>query len=70
MLSPRELNTASLPNRTWVNERLVFTHGYGMTLGPVNEVTSEGLPVLFVRDLPPSRGEGILESRDVVVRNV
>jgi uncharacterized membrane protein (UPF0182 family) len=53
MLSGRELNSASLPNRTWINERLTFTHGYGITLGPVNEVTSEGLPVLFVRDLPP-----------------
>jgi uncharacterized membrane protein (UPF0182 family) len=53
MLSARELNSESLPNRTWVNERLTFTHGYGLTLGPVNEVTNEGLPVLFVRDLPP-----------------
>ncbi|HEV8394657.1 MAG TPA: UPF0182 family protein [Vicinamibacterales bacterium] len=53
MLSARELNSASLPNRTWVNERLTFTHGYGLTLGPVNQVTGEGLPVLFVRDLPP-----------------
>jgi uncharacterized membrane protein (UPF0182 family) len=53
MLSARELNSTALPNRTWVNERLTFTHGYGLTLGPVNEVTSEGLPVLFVRDLPP-----------------
>ncbi len=53
MLSPRELNSASLPNRTWVNERLTFTHGYGLTLGPVNQVTQEGLPVLFVRNLPP-----------------
>ena len=53
MLSARELNPAALPNRTWVNERLVFTHGHGLTLGPVNQVTNEGLPVLFVRDLPP-----------------
>ncbi|MEW6321072.1 MAG: UPF0182 family protein [Acidobacteriota bacterium] len=53
MLSARELNTTSLPNRTWINERLVFTHGHGLTLGPVNQVTAEGLPVLFVRDLPP-----------------
>lgn len=53
MLSARELNPAALPNRTWINERLVFTHGHGLTLGPVNQVTSEGLPVLFVRDLPP-----------------
>jgi uncharacterized protein len=53
MLSPRELNSSSLPNRTWVNERLTFTHGYGLTLGPVNQVTREGLPELFVRNLPP-----------------
>ena len=53
MLSARELNSRSLPSRTWINERLTFTHGYGLTLGPVNEVTPEGLPVLFIRDLPP-----------------
>ena len=53
MLSARELNSSSLPSRTWINERLTFTHGYGLTLGPVNEVTREGLPVLFIRDLPP-----------------
>ena len=53
MLSVRELNSATLPNRTWINERLVFTHGHGLTLGPVNQVTADGLPVLFIRDLPP-----------------
>jgi uncharacterized membrane protein (UPF0182 family) len=53
MLSARELNSASLPNRTWINEHLTFTHGYGVTLGPVNEVTLQGLPVLFVKDIPP-----------------
>lgn len=53
MLSARELNSESLPARTWINERLTFTHGYGLTLGPVNEVTPEGLPVLFIKDLPP-----------------
>jgi hypothetical protein len=52
MLSARELNSQSLPSRTWINEHLTFTHGYGLTLGPVNEVTREGLPVLFIRDLP------------------
>ena len=54
LLSPRELNSASLPQRTFINERLTFTHGFGLTLSPVNEVTPEGLPVLFLKDLPPS----------------
>ena len=54
MLSARELNTRNLPSRTWINDHLTFTHGYGLTLGPVNEVTPEGLPVLFIKDLPPA----------------
>ena len=53
MLSARELNSESLPNRNWINEHLTFTHGYGLTLGPVNQVTREGLPTLFIRNLPP-----------------
>jgi uncharacterized protein len=53
LLSPRELNARSLPTRTFINEHLTFTHGMGLTLSPVNQVTAEGLPVLFVKDLPP-----------------
>ncbi|MFN7931049.1 MAG: UPF0182 family protein [Blastocatellia bacterium] len=53
MLSVRELESEKLPNRNWINERLIFTHGYGLTLGPVNQVTPEGLPTLFVKDIPP-----------------
>lgn len=53
MLSVREVNPANLPARSWLNERLSYTHGYGLTLGPVNQVTTEGLPVLFIRDIPP-----------------
>ena len=53
MLSAREMNTASLPTRGFINEHLTYTHGMGLTLGPSNAVTSEGLPVLFIKDLPP-----------------
>ena len=53
MISPRELSVASLPNRNWINEQLTFTHGFGLTLGPVNQITPQGLPVLFIQDLPP-----------------
>ena len=52
-LSARELNSASLPTRNFINERLTFTHGMGVAMAPVNEVTAEGLPVLFIKDLPP-----------------
>ncbi|MDD1463605.1 UPF0182 family protein, partial [Dolichospermum sp. ST_sed2] len=53
LLSARELNTANLPQLNFINEHLTFTHGYGLTLSPVNEVTKEGLPVLLIKDLPP-----------------
>jgi len=60
MISPRELNSASLPERNWINEHLSYTHGYGVTLGPVNRVTGEGLPVLLVQDIPPRAQEASL----------
>ncbi len=63
LLSPRELNPASLPTRTFINERLTFTHGMGLTLGPVNQVTNEGLPVLFIKDLPPASSVSIKVTR-------
>ena len=55
LLSVRELNLEGLPPeaRRWQNMHLLYTHGYGLVLNPVNEATSEGQPVLLVRDLPP-----------------
>lgn len=62
-LSARELNTGSLPTRTFINERLTFTHGMGLTLAPVNQVTEEGLPVLFIKDLPPASSVSLTVTR-------
>ncbi|MFZ5647164.1 MAG: UPF0182 family protein [Bacillota bacterium] len=55
MLSPRELNQQQLPEnaKTWVNQKLKYTHGYGVVASPVNQVTSEGLPQLIIKDIPP-----------------
>ncbi len=61
MLSARELAAESLPTRNWINERLTFTHGFGLTLGPVTEVTPEGLPLLYVKDIPPAAPDPVLE---------
>ncbi len=63
LLSPRELNPASLPTRTFINEHLTFTHGMGLTLAPVNQVTPEGLPTLFVKDLPPASSVSLRVTR-------
>jgi len=55
MLSARELSAEKLAveAQTWVNRKLQFTHGYGIALSPVNEVSTEGLPNLLVKDIPP-----------------
>ena len=55
LLGARELSPEKLTSeaQTWVNRRLQFTHGYGVTLSPTNEVTKEGLPNLWVKDVPP-----------------
>jgi len=55
MLSARELSAEKLAGQaqTWVNRKLQFTHGYGVALSPVNEVSAQGLPNLFLKDIPP-----------------
>jgi uncharacterized membrane protein (UPF0182 family) len=63
LLAPRELNAAALPTRTFINEHLTFTHGMGLALSPVNLVTAEGLPVLFIKDLPPVSNVSLTVSR-------
>ena len=54
MLSAREFSARKLPDSpSWVNLHFYYTHGYGFTMSPVNVVTREGLPELFVKDIPP-----------------
>jgi uncharacterized protein len=61
MLSPRELNLDQLPEtaQTWVNQHLKFTHGAGLAMSPVNKKDTEGLPVFFVKDIPPISNVGL-----------
>ena len=59
MLSARELNLAATDNASgWVNQRIIYTHGIGIAMVPVNEVTREGQPLLLVKDLPPVSSGG------------
>ncbi len=54
MLAARELNVEKLPesSRNWINEKLIYTHGYGLTMNPVNGFTAEGLPNLMLSNMP------------------
>jgi uncharacterized membrane protein (UPF0182 family) len=54
MVAARELNVDKLPesSRNWINEKLIYTHGYGLTMNPVNGFTPEGLPALVLSNMP------------------
>lgn len=63
MVSPREMRLDNLPaqSQTFVNRHFKYTHGYGLTLAPVNKFTANGLPDLLVKDLPPKTPYPALE---------
>ncbi len=55
-LGARELPLSEVPARarTWVNDHLIYTHGYGVVMSPVNKITPNGMPELIVKDIPPT----------------
>lgn len=61
MLAAREMDQSllSLPAQTWVNQTLKYTHGYGLVMSPVNKLTPEGLPELYIKDIPPQSAVNI-----------
>jgi len=52
MIAPREINDDKLPGRNWVNDRLIYTHGYGVTTNSANGFTPEGLPQFVLSNMP------------------
>ena len=63
MISVRELDQDRLSERarTWVNQRLQYTHGYGAVISPVNEVTAEGRPLYLLENIPPQAAHPEIE---------
>ncbi|MDI6900568.1 MAG: UPF0182 family protein [Anaerosomatales bacterium] len=61
LVSVREMNVGQLASQaqTWVNQHLVYTHGYGAVVSPVNEFTGQGLPSFIVQDIPPQSASDI-----------
>ncbi|MGK7872829.1 MAG: UPF0182 family protein [Xenococcaceae cyanobacterium] len=70
IIAPRELDYSAVPDRakTWVNEHLVYTHGYGFTLSPVNLVDEGGLPYYFVKDIGTGTEEGGLRTSSELIQ--
>lgn len=66
MIAPREINDAKLPSqsRNWINERLIYTHGYGITMNSANGFTPEGMPQFVLSNMPvESKAGGIKVTR-------
>lgn len=53
LVAPRELSYANLPSPNWINVHLTYTHGNGLIMAPVNRVSSEGLPIFWIKNIPP-----------------
>ncbi len=64
MLAGREIDQSELPAnaQTWINQRLTYTHGYGVVASPVNEIAQEGFPSFLIKDIPP------MSTTDLVVK--
>jgi uncharacterized protein len=70
LIAARELDYSNVPQeaQTWINEHLIYTHGYGFTISPVNTVGDGGLPEYFVRDIGDAEG-GTLVTSSPSIRN-
>lgn len=60
LLAARELDVSLTQNRNWINDHLQYTHGYGVVVSPVNEVSRQQLPEFWMADIPP-RGKADLQ---------
>lgn len=71
LTAARELDYEQVPQqaKTWVNQHLVYTHGYGFTLSPVNESEQGGLPYYFVKDIGTGNQQGNLETSSQQIRS-
>jgi uncharacterized protein len=72
LIAARELDYTAVPKQaqTWVNEHLIYTHGYGFTLSPVNRVAQGGLPEYFIKDIGMNAESHLNTSSDAVRKNI
>ncbi|MER3432979.1 MAG: hypothetical protein C4288_05990 [Leptolyngbya sp. ERB_1_1] len=68
LIAARELDYSAVPEQaqTWINRHLVYTHGYGFTVSPVNVVGAGGLPEYFVRDIGDTNGGSLVTSSEAI----
>lgn len=71
MLSSREMNQDQLPQeaKTWTNRHLVYTHGLGVVMSPVSEISEQGLPIFYMKDIPPKVTDSAPEKEPLNITN-
>ncbi|MDJ0598562.1 MAG: UPF0182 family protein [Crocosphaera sp.] len=71
LIAARELDYNEVPEqaKTWVNKHLVYTHGYGFTLSPVNRVSQGGLPFYYVQNIGTENNAGELQTSSYLIRD-
>jgi uncharacterized membrane protein (UPF0182 family) len=72
LIAARELDYTAVPQeaQTWVNQHLIYTHGYGFTLSPVNRVGAGGLPEYFIKDIGVTQGTPLTTSSPAVRNSI
>lgn len=70
VVAVRELNIAGNPSRNWINDHLVYTHGFGFVAAYANARDADGKPSFAVGDLPPTKGLGDFQPRIYFGENV
>jgi uncharacterized membrane protein (UPF0182 family) len=70
VVAVRELNIAGSPVRNWINDHLVYTHGFGFAAAYANTVDADGKPAFVVGNIPPTSGLGTFEPRIYFGENV
>jgi len=70
VVAVRELNIEGSPSRNWINDHLVYTHGFGFVASPTNVVAADGKPSFKVGNIPPSNGLGTFQPRVYFGENV
>ncbi|ASY11568.1 UPF0182 domain-containing protein [Candidatus Planktophila dulcis] len=70
VVAVRELNIDGNPSRNWINDHLVYTHGFGFVAAYGNQVDADGKPNFLVGDLPPTKGLGTFQPRVYFGENV
>ena len=70
LVAARELDYDAVPDeaKTWINQRLIYTHGYGFTMSPVNTAATSGLPEYFIKNIGTSADDGGLEASSEAVQ--